>query len=390
MNKEAVFKELEHYHNDMIRFTQQLVKINSVNGNETEVCEAIAKKLNEYHIESKLVGDDPKRQSLLVRLDGNRPGKTLLLNGHTDTVPEGDPAKWKHSPFSAEFDDGKIYGRGAADMKGGLVALTYAVIVLKKLGLDFSGELVFLASASEEGLGPQNGVRYAISKGLKGDAAIVGEPHPEVTIGYRGVLDLELKTIGKTWHTGRRKQKGVNAVMKMAKVLLALERAGFRYKKHPMFPAPSITPGTKISGGTTINVVPDSCTALVNCRLSYGQTKESALADIKTAIRRLEKKDPQLKVEVKELDSYPPAFTSEDSEIVKTVVKNARQVMRKKPVIKVAGATSDLNFIVNKGIPGIVFGPDGDNLHAEDEWVDVASLLDAAKVYAGSVIDYLK
>lgn len=383
-------KVIDSHKNEIISFTQNLVRISSVNSNETEVCKLIKKKLSEYGIESKLVGEDKNRFNLIAKIEGTDHKKSLMFNGHADTVAVGDISKWKYNPFSVKLVNGKIYGRGSYDMKGGVAAIVFAAIGLVESKVKLNGDLILALTSDEEG-GSHTGVKYLIKNGVIANACMVAEPMHEksITIGNRGIYRFEITTKGQTAHTGTTKTIGVNAITKMAKVLLSLENTKLRYVKHKMFPPPKITPGTMIQGGTAINIIPDVCKALVDSRLSYGQTKRSMTADIKNQIKKLVKKDKEISIVIREIAYDPPFIMSKNEKIVKILGKNVKTVYGFKPKLIVSGFTGDANLLAAARIPSVLFGPDGSNAHSENEYVIAKTISKVSKVYALSAIDFL-
>lgn len=388
MNK--IIKNLRKNYLKMIRFLQVLIRVNSVNNNETEIAKIIQKKLKEYGIKSKLIGKNKTRKSLVAIVNGKRQDKSLMLNGHLDTVAVGDYKKWRYEPFSAKFVKGKIYGRGSHDMKGGVAAMIYSVISILESGIKLKGDIVLVFNSDEEA-GNHNGVKEVLNSGIKTDACIAGEPmrKNKLRIGSRGIYRFKLITKGKTGHTGSVKKEGVNAVTKMAKILLALERMKPKYKKHKLCPPPKITPGTIINRGSAINIIPYRCEALVDCRLSLGQTKKTILNEIRKTINSLTKKDKEISYEIQEMAYSPAYITNEKEKIVKISVKNIKMNLGIKPDFVVSGAVTDGNFIFTKGIPVVIIGPQGENSHSENEFVYAKSLLDIAKVYSSIILDFL-
>lgn len=384
---------MKNHRKEIIEFAQQLIQIPSVEGRETQVCQLIEKQLAKYEIFGKYFGENKARLNFLVRLKGKSSSRVLMFNGHTDVVPPGDESKWQYPPFSGKLVGNKIYGRGAADMKGGLASLVLTAIILKESGIRLGGNIVFAFTANEEN--PQKGgtgVSYLLRKDLlKGDACIIAEPKTDyIDIGSRGVYRFSIKTIGKSWHTGRIRALGTNAVLKMAKVILALDKYQLSFKPHKHFPPPKISAGTIISGGTTINIVPDECQALVDIRLSFGQTKNSVKKDLALLWQKLRKQDPKLKMKIKEIFYVPPAVIDEKEGIVALLQKNAQKVLKFKPGLKVSGPMSDNNFFITYGIPTVNFGPEGENYHSENEFVEVECIFKVAEIFAQTAVEYLK
>lgn len=386
-------QEMKNHREEIIKFTQKLIQVPSVEGRETKVCQVIEKQLTKYGIKGQYFGQDKQRLNFIARLKGKNASRILLFNGHTDVVPSGDEAKWLYPPFSGKLIKGKIYGRGAADMKGGLASIVLTAIVLRESGINLNGDVIFAFTANEENAqAGGTGVCYLLKKGLlKADASIIAEPKVDfINIGSRGVYRFSLTTIGKSWHTGRIQNLGISAVLKMAKVLLALEKYKLSYQPHKHFPPPKISPGTVIAGGTTINVVPDECQAQVDIRLSNGQTKESVKKDLDRFFQKMQEQDKELKIKRKEILYVSPALIDENHEIISLLQKNIKKVLGFSPRLKVTGPAGDSNFLINKGIPAVMFGPQGENFHSENEFVEAESIFKVAEIFAQTAIDYLQ
>ncbi len=368
----------------VVSLAAELVRINTVNGNEAEAAGFIKKKLAEHGIESRVFGKDEKSKSLIARIGKGE--KTILFNGHLDTVAIGDESKWSHSPFSGEISGGKLFGRGALDMKGGTAALAYAAIALKESG-ELKGRVILLFNYDEEG-GGHSGIKDAFgSEDIKANACIIAESlKDKLVIGSRGVYRFEITLKGKTGHTGSSNPVGVNAVTKMARVLLALEKLEPSFTPHELCPSPTITPGTVISGGRAINIFPDECNALVDCRLALGQTRETITGDIKRAIEAIG--DREISYGMRELAYSPAYMTSPEEPIVRLAGRAAKELMGLDIKPGVSGPMTDGNFIFQKGIPVIVLGPDGENMHSEDEFAYTESIVNAAKAYVKIAGDF--
>lgn len=406
--KSEIIKEIEKSKAEIIKFSQELIKAKSPNPHlpnkswkinepiEKEVAKLIFNKLKEFSLKPKFVSVLSNRPNIVCSL--KKSGKPILIfNGHMDTVPVGDENKWKYSPFSAKIVDNKLHGRGSLDMKSSLAAMIFAMKVLSKFSL--KGNLVFTGVVDEEpGAYSEIGTKYLLKQGLKGHACIVGEPGTKkVCIGCKGGYRLKFITRGESAHTGssswERKERGVNAVTKMAKILLALENLKLKYEPVKIFKGkkPVITPGTLIKGGTGINIVPDYCETTVDIRLMPGQTKENIKKEILNCIEKLKRKDPQIKTEIQDLMFVPAVYISEKEKIVRILKENATLILDKKLEIGSAGPWCDAHFLINNGIPTICgFGPDGENQHATNEFVYTDSIIQVCKIYSLTAFDFLK
>jgi acetylornithine deacetylase/succinyl-diaminopimelate desuccinylase family protein len=406
--KQKIIEEIEKQRDEIIKFTQELVKIKSVNPYtpeisykinepiEKEVAELIFEKLKEFGLKPKFVSALSNRPNVVCSLK-NKGNPTLILNGHMDTVPVGNEKDWRVDPFSAKIIDGKLYGRGAYDMKASLAAMVYTLKVLSEL--DLSGNLIATFAVDEEpGACSKIGTNYLLEQGLKGNACIVCEPGTKkICIGTKGGYRFKVISRGESISTGsgkwERKEKGNNAVTNLAKILLELEKLKLKYEETELFKdrKPVVTPGTLIKGGNGINIVPDYCEATVDIRLMPGQTKEQVKSEILSCIEKLKIKNSKLNIEIQDLMFVPSVYISKNEKIVKILENNAKLILGRKPEVGVAGSWCDAHFFINKGIPTICgFGPDGDNFHGVNEFVYVDSIIQATKIYSLTAYDFIK
>jgi acetylornithine deacetylase/succinyl-diaminopimelate desuccinylase-like protein len=263
---------------EMAAFCSRLVQTPSVNGlhDERNMAKAIAAQARSLGLHTQIVGHNLQRPNIIVTTAAAGP-TGLLLVGHLDTVPEGDPSQWRFPPFSGQAAGGKIFGRGAIDTKGGITAALYALAALShvKDALPY-GRVQFIGVPDEEsGATGTLGVKYLDEAGLlEGSGAIYVYPGvDEIPLGHRGLIRFRLIAHGQSAHTGLvgkqgSKQRGQNAVTAMAGLLLLLEQIEPPISKIAYFDQfrAAITPGTAINGGTAINIIPDRCEALIDIR----------------------------------------------------------------------------------------------------------------------------
>lgn len=370
---------LNRHRQSLIQLTQQLVRIESVNGNETEVAKLLATLLRQHGFRCQLIGSQSKRRSLIATI--GRGKRTFMLNGHLDTVAAGERARWRHEPFSGTVSGGRLYGRGAYDMKGAVAAATYAALALHHAETVRAGKLVLVFNADEEG-GTHTGIQDVLRHGIHADAAICCEPmlNDTLAIGAKGIYRCEIETIGTGGHTGYPQGK-VNAVTKMAKVLLALEALRFKWREQPLFSRPYIVPGTILAGGTAMNIFPERCVAKVDCRLSVGQTREVVKSQIFACLDRVQRADPEVQYAFHELGFIPAALTKQTHALVAISQQAISQTFGFRPPLGIIEGVTDGNFLIDHGIPTVIFGPTGADMHAPNEYVWVSSLLKAARSY---------
>jgi acetylornithine deacetylase len=336
---------------------------------EQRVAEFLAATAAHAGLEVEFQPVAPGRGNLLARL---RPsGKTrqrILLAPHLDTVGAGD------RQFSPRKAGGRIFGRGACDTKGSVAAMLGALMSLARQGRRPAGtEIVFAGLVDEEHA--QAGSRALARSGIKADLAIVGEAtRLQVVTAHKGGLWLRLETHGKSAH-GSRPELGRNAILAMAKVVAVLETeyaAQLRRRSHPLLGRPTISVGT-ICGGVQPNIVPDSCSILIDRRTLPGETESGVEHEMISLLRR-----NQLKVSMEEARLAPclPLETDPALPLVSAFLRSAGQS-------RPAGAQyfCDASVLAQGGIPSVVFGP-GDiaQAHTEREWISAASLARAQAI----------
>jgi acetylornithine deacetylase/succinyl-diaminopimelate desuccinylase family protein len=360
-----------------------MIRAASVNppGGERECAEVVYEKLKGLGLDVKMVEKTQGRTNVVATLHGQRGTPKLLYNGHIDVVPPGNG--WTRDPFGAEIIDGKMFGRGAADMKSGVASMVASIEAIVKSGTTLKGDLILTAVADEE-TGSIHGTRHLIEGGLKADMAVVSEPTDlRVEIANKGILWAEITTYGSGAHASR-PHLGVNAIDKMREVLEALR--GVRLEgRNDLFDVPQpVLSVTTIKGGTKINVIPDRCSIEIDRRLLPGESPDQALRDITDAIDAARTWDPQLKTDVRVLEEWPPMETSAEEPIVKSLVDAVYSVTGVKPGLYGKAAGTDASWLVRDAkIPTALLGPGDPRLsHTPDECVDLEKVTLAGKVFA--------
>lgn len=358
---------------------------------EKEVAELIHNKLDEEGLKPKYMGMSKERPNVVVEWGYKRARNSLMLNGHMDTVPpEGNDVI---SPYSGSVRGGKIYGLGVLDMKGSLSAYIYAVKALKEMGVKLTGKLLMTFVVDEEsGACSQYGTQYLLEKGIVARTCLIGENGTKyVRVGQRGGYRFKLITKGESVHTGvsawEKKETGRNAVVEMAAAIEALKDLEIPYKASRTFLGrkPVFTFPTKITGGTSINVVPNECVAFGDVRLLPGNSDSQVKM---LMVERLQKLGIQY--EIVDLMFVPAVEIDPKEQIVETVQKEAGEVLGTTPQTKGSGPGTDGWMMVKRDIPTIFgFGPDGGGEHGRGEWVELASLEKVTEIYARVILDYL-
>lgn len=386
-----------------VKFLGRLVKTPSVNPFTPEndsldqpvelpVANLIFNRLKALGFAPKKVGASSKRPNVVCSVGPRRYRKSLILNGHMDTVqPSGNS---KVNPFAGTVRKNRLYGVGALDMKGSLSAYVYALKAISDLGINLDGKLTLAFVVDEEsGACSQWGTRYLINKGVKAKAAIVGEPGDHtVAIGHRGGYRFKLTTYGQGIHTGlslwEKKKMGRNAIVDMMTVVRTLQKMEIPFKPAKVFPGrkPVFTFPTRIEGGRSINEVPDRCEAYGDVRLMPGNSS----SQVKIWIRDRLSRYPDIKYEVTDLLFVPAVEIDAKEDVVVSLATNAQEVIGDKPQVRGVGPWNCAWMYITRDIPAVGgFGPAGDNTHQTDEWVSLESLKQVTEVYARTIIDYL-
>jgi succinyl-diaminopimelate desuccinylase len=377
---------------EVIELCQSLVRIQSYNppGNEREIAEFIAGFLQNAGLRVELVKHDPRRASVLAILNGTGKQPGLLYSAHMDTVPVGAQA-WEHAPFSGDIADGKLWGRGSADMKGGAAAIMMAAKNMAKPGKSLKGNLVLAFSADEEvGLtGASEMAKNPYMEGL--GAVLVAEPTSnDLVIAEKGSLWLEITTQGKTAH-GSMPHMGINAISMMRQLLDELEKMPVQFETHPLLGNFTISINT-LSGGFKTNVVPDLCIATVDMRTVPGQDNQAIYRQVLDLATDLEKHIPGFRAEIKTINpSSPPLYTPSSHPIVLQFASVLHEITGTQPDMKGVSYYSDAGIYVPElHLPMIICGPGAAELaHQPNEYVEIDKLLEAAQIYTQAATRFL-
>jgi len=381
--------EVDRLEKYMVEHIRGMVRVPSENppGDETQVAGYVAEALTALGLDVEQVEPLKGRVNTLGVLGGAGRGPGLLWNGHVDTVPLGNLDNWAVDPLGGEVKDGRVWGRGSGDMKGAVASALTAVKALQDAGVRLRGDLHIHAVADEEYFG-RYGTKYLCEKGyVRGvEAAVVGESSTRdgrvmARPAVRGRTLVNLRVKGRSAHSSR-PQMGVNAVLKMSKVLLAIDGAEFRFPRHGLLPDPTIAPGTTIRGGTKDNVVPEECEAVCDVRTVPGMSPEGVVEDIRAIIRVLANGDPDLHATVTAPLSKPPSEIPVTHPLYRAAADATLKVVGYPLEPLGAEGSNDTSHITGiAGVPAMAFGPGGGNAHAPDEWADIRTHLDFAKIY---------
>jgi succinyl-diaminopimelate desuccinylase len=376
---------------ELVEYCREMLRIKSVNppGDEMAMAEYVANMLKSTGLEVELLKHSASRASVLAILRGSGEVPALLYSAHLDTVPLG-AEEWIHEPFAAETLDGKIWGRGSADMKGGLAALLMMAKIMANSGLSIKGDLIFAITAGEEidSLGAKSIASYPGLGPVQ--AIIVPEPsYNDIYIAEKGALWLEISTYGKTAH-GSMPALGKNAVLMMVELIKGLEKISISFESHALLGGFSMSINT-ISGGIKTNVVPDRCVVSIDMRTVPGQDHDDIIARFQGLIKDLGSRDPDFKASVEITNDRPPIETSAKEPAVKMMVDIVADITGELPVPKGVNYYTDAATLapVFKA-PMIICGPGHPGLaHQPNENVEIEKLVQAAKIYTSATLQFL-
>jgi acetylornithine deacetylase len=366
-----------------INFVRDLIAIDSVNpslvpgaAGEKQIAGLIATKLRAAGMDVDVQSVTGDRSNVIGLIEGEHKGRTLMLCGHMDTVGVAG----MQAPFDPVQKDGRIYGRGSQDMKGGLASMIAAAEHFATKGGLKAGRLIIAAVIDEEYA--SIGAEALVTK-WKADAAVVGEPTDmKIAVGHKGFEWVEITTRGVAAH-GSRPADGRDAIMRMGRVLSRLEkldRALQSRAPHPIHGTASLH-ASIISGGRELSTYPDECVLKMERRTIHDEPNQCALAEATEILDELRREDPEFSASAKFVFSRPPYLTpfSTGNELAK-LISNAIGRKAVQPVIGGMSFWTDAAILGEAGIPSIVFGPGGAGLHSVSEYVladDVLTCRDA-------------
>lgn len=391
---------------EVVQFVQELVRIPSINPQEKDCADFLAKKMKAWGLDVQMQEVEKDRPNVIGTLKGRDTGPTLLIEGHTDTVGLGDEKKWTVDPFGGKIDGDHLYGRGGMDMKGGLGAAVMAAKALVDAGVRLKGKLILAGLVDEEGLmiGAKHFIKSGMAKGI--DAAITVEPTFRMGIGtcFAGRTRASITTYGTPTHAGIHPQSGmgVNAIHKMAKLIGAIDNSPPGNIEHRLYNTTHWQVLTIEGGVPGEATVPESCTITVDVRPVPGHEIDDVWKYMDALIERLKAEDKYFQAEVKVLEGYNAASweTPIDAPIVQAVHLSFQKVLGSPPPLNVAPevppgsgyalkVATDLHHLAPLGVSCVCTGPGGMGAHAENEYVLTDHVVDITRVLALSIIQFL-
>lgn len=385
----------------VVELTRDLVRIRSVHepelGNgEAAAAGLVAEVMRGFGWEPEVTEVAPGRPNVVAVVDGGGgPGPTLAFEGHTDVVTEGDLASWTVDPYGAEVRDGRLYGRGSADMKSGVAAMLHGVRALESAG-PFPGRVMLCVLVDEEGL--MVGAKHFASSPAAEQvhAAIVCEPEEgEICVAAKGAVRLRVDLAGKMAH-GAMPQHGRNPVASLGALVGAL--GGYQRQLHDEFGAhehlglPYVTPTVVRAGSPEqVNVIPARASLFVDVRTVPGLDHAGLVGDV-TKLAATSAAADGVTAEVTVVDDRPSVEIAADHPVVAALAAAHEAVVGEPPRYGgVPGATDGTILTRDGGIPTVVYGPGGKWIaHQADEFVEVADIVRCAHIYAEAADRFLR
>jgi acetylornithine deacetylase/succinyl-diaminopimelate desuccinylase family protein len=378
---------------DVLSLAKEMIKINSENppGNEKALADYMVEVFNGIGLKALQLDFLPNRPNVVALYGSRDQGRSLIFDGHLDTVPCGDLSLWSINPLEGAIRNGQLYGRGATDMKSSIAAFTCALKAIVDSGIKLKGQVTIVLTSDEEISGL--GTKSVLEKGYHADAAIVGEPsNLEVNTAHKGVARWRLTTFGKAAHASA-PQEGVNAIYKMAKAVIKLEEIAEKYlqqeRTHPILGRPTLNVGI-IRGGIKDNIVPDYCEITIDRRLLPGETWHEVEKEFRGELEKLSREDPNFKYELKLYHAHNAAETPSTHPFVKLAKNAVKDVLGRESTVEGFVATTEMSHLVEAGIPSIILGcGDLKVAHTINEYVPVQQIIDATKIYTLIILRYL-
>jgi len=439
--KQRMFEYVDESEDEMVGFLCELISKKPVNPKVLEPAEGelqaqlwLQDKLEKFGFDKvDRVALDPKRPNLVGTVKGSGSGKSLILNGHCDVVPvtKKQLERWSTDPWRGQVKGGRVYGRGASDMLGGLTAIVWVARAFIENKVKLKGDLFVESVVGEESCeGGTIGAAATVDAGYRAPFAIVAEPSSlEIQPVTMGTFLFTMTVWGKDNHTGAKNliahpqrygiphgnEVGVDAIDKMLKYMAAfkeLERNwAFRFR-HPLLDsgiaeqgiAPTTLTTTLIEGGTYVASIPGYCK--ISCQVYYPPmtTAKDMWNEVKETVKAVSSTDDWLREHPPTLlidksvegdnqyfPVWPPSDIPVDHEGCKAIAESYRRIMKREPVYSGVKAVVDTTWFMKKGVPAVMFGPGNaftDNVHGIDESISIQTIKDCCKIYVDIVSDW--
>ena len=366
--------------------TERLVSIDSTNpslsqagAGEAEIAAFVANWCRDRSLDVRIV-DAKGRPSVVAVARGSGGGRSLILNGHLDTVGVEGMA----DPFRPRLEDGRMYGRGTIDMKASVAAMM--VTLARALRLPLHGDVIMTAVADEEAYSV--GTTAVLDAGVTADAAIVTEPTGgNIVVAHKGFVWADVVSLGRTAH-GSRPAEGIDAITKMGAFLQGLDDLQAELEERTGDPllGPGSVHASVIRGGREMSSYPATCHLGVERRTVPGETARSVIAELEDIAERCRRADPDFRARIELTFERRPFSIDGDHAFVQLVKGVAARTSGREPRVYGESGWMDAALLSERSIPTVIYGPTGGDPHGDDEWVDVASIEVCADVLASAEV----
>lgn len=380
-------------HSLLLSRLKELIAIESINpslveggSGEVSVADYIGDQLDAMGADVTFQRFDGNRVNVIGILKGEGDGRSLMLNGHMDTV---GVAEMEIDPFNPIYKEGKVFGRGAFDMKAGLSAMLAVGETLLQTKAKRRGDLI-LAFVADEEYGSRG--TEELVKTFTADAAIVTEPtNLDLIIAHRGFAWARIDVFGRAVH-GSLYKEGIDAIAKSGKVLVALEQLDQSFERvpeHPLLGRGSVH-ASLIEGGSELSTYPSRCKIEIERRTLPNESKEFVSHELSELLSRIREQDEKFKAESDVLFFRPSLQMDSDADIINQVIQSSERTIERHPELVGAAAWTDAALLFDSGIPSVLFGSSGEGAHAAIEYVDFESVIQMSAVLVDVALNFCK
>lgn len=387
LNRERLAERAQAYEAEIVGFLRDLIAIPAESGQEAPVITRIGQEM------LKVGFDDIRVDGMGNILGRIGSGKTVvMMDSHTDTVGVGDPKEWNWDPYRGKVENGYVYGRGACDQRAGMASMVYAGKLIKELGLSGDYTLYVVGSVMEEDCDGLPWLYILNEDGIRPDCVVITEPSSlRIYRGHRGRMEIEVHLRGKSCHASA-PERGDNPIYKMSRLVEEVERLNTRLRQDPFLGKGTIAVTEIRSLSPSLCAVPGACSIHLDRRLTVGETKESAVAEVRglagaehAEIEILQYDRPSYTGLRYPMEKYYPTWVLEEEHpVTRAAVGTYRALWQRAPVVdKWTFSTNGVGSMGLMGVPTIGFGPGEEEVaHSVGERVPIAHLVAAAQFYA--------
>jgi putative selenium metabolism hydrolase len=383
----------QSYEADIVRFLRDLIAIPAESGHEGPVIQRIRQEMEKTGFDEILI--DPMG-NILGRIGSGE--RVIMMDSHTDTVGIGDPKEWAWDPYQGKVEDGYVYGRGACDQRAGMASMVYAGKLIKELGLLGGYTLWVVGSIQEEDCDGLAWLYILKEDGIRPDCVVITEPSRlGIYRGHRGRMEIEVHLRGRSCHASA-PERGDNPIYKMTRLVQDVEKLNARLRQDPFLGKGTIAVTQIRSLSPSLCAVPGACSIHLDRRLTAGETKESALAEVKALpgaevaeIEILTYSTPSYTGLRYPMEKYYPTWVLDESHpLAQAAIATFRGLWDTEPVVdKWTFSTNGVASMGLKGVPTVGFGPGEEEVaHSVAERVPIRHLVDAAQFYAAFPLVY--